>query len=66
MRPPELDDLLRGYLQLRDPVGTALNEESAHGSYFDRVSAFQEGFDDGAQACRDNFGPDRVFTQREF
>ena len=66
LREPELDELLRGYLQLRDPVGTSTAAESAHGSYFDRVSAFQEGFDDGAPACRDNFGPDRVFTQGQF
>jgi predicted metalloprotease len=66
LRTPELDDVLRGYLQLRDPVGTSLAEESAHGSYFDRVSAFQEGFDSGAEACRDNFGPGRPLTQDEF
>jgi predicted metalloprotease len=66
LREPELDELLRGYLQLRDPVGTSTAAESAHGSYFDRVSAFQEGFDDGAEACRDQYGPGRVFTQGEF
>jgi predicted metalloprotease len=62
----DLDQLLRGYFLLRDPVGTGSGEQQAHGSYFDRVSAFQEGFDDGAEACRDRFGPDRVFTQGEF
>ncbi|MGX5657346.1 neutral zinc metallopeptidase [Geodermatophilus nigrescens] len=62
----DLDQLLRGYFLLRDPVGTGSGEQQAHGSYFDRVSAFQEGFDDGATACRDRFGPDRVFTQGEF
>jgi predicted metalloprotease len=66
LREPELDEVLRGYLLLRDPVGTGLNEESAHGSYFDRASAFQEGFDEGPLACRDDFGPDRVFTQGRF
>jgi predicted metalloprotease len=66
LRGPELDELLRGYLLLRDPVGTSTAAESAHGSYFDRVSAFQEGFDSGVAACRDNFGPDRVFTQGSF
>ncbi|WP_104526285.1 neutral zinc metallopeptidase [Blastococcus atacamensis] len=66
LREGELDDLLRGYFLLRDPVGTSPAEQSAHGSYFDRVSAFQEGFDDGPEACRDRFGPDRVFTQGEF
>jgi predicted metalloprotease len=62
----DLDQLLRGYFLLRDPVGTGSGEQQAHGSYFDRVSAFQEGFDDGAEACRDNYGPGRVFTQGEF
>jgi predicted metalloprotease len=66
LREPELDELLRGYFLLRDPVGTSTAEQSAHGSYFDRVSAFQEGFDHGPEACRDNFGPDRVFTQGSF
>ncbi|MGY1660569.1 hypothetical protein ACI78Q_05020 [Geodermatophilus sp. SYSU D00705] len=66
IREPELDELLRGYLLLRDPVGTGTDEEQAHGSYFDRVAAFQEGFDDGPVACRDRFGSDRVFTQGEF
>jgi len=66
IRPAELDDVLRGYLLLRDPVGTGLNEGEAHGSYFDRVSAFQEGFDDGPTACRDDFGQDRPYTQGEF
>jgi predicted metalloprotease len=66
IREEELDELLRGYLLLRDPVGTSTAAESAHGSYFDRVSAFQEGFDSGPEACRDRFGPDRTFTQGEF
>ncbi|GAB4080191.1 hypothetical protein GCU67_16120 [Modestobacter muralis] len=66
IRPGELDDVLRGYLLLRDPVGTGVGESQAHGSYFDRVSAFQQGFDDGPVACRDEFGEERVFTQGRF
>src|SRR3954465_4980603 len=66
LREPQLDGLLRGYFLLRDPVGTGTAEQSAHGSYFDRVSAFQGGFDGGPEACRDDFGPDRVFTQGSF
>jgi predicted metalloprotease len=66
IRPGELDDVLRGYLLLRDPVGTGQGAGEAHGSYFDRVSAFQEGFDDGPTACRDAFGPDRPLTQSQF
>jgi predicted metalloprotease len=66
LRGPELDALLRGYFLLRDPVGTSTAENSAHGSYFDRVSGFQDGFDGGPETCRDEFGPDRLFTQGTF
>ena len=66
IRPGELDQVLRGYLLLRDPVGTGTREQQAHGSYFDRVSGFQQGFDDGPAACRDEFGADRPFTQEAF
>lgn len=66
LQQSELDQLLRGYLLLRDPIGTPSGAQSAHGSGFDRVSAFQEGFDNGATDCRDDFGPDRVFTQSQF
>ena len=66
IRAPELDDVIRGFLLLRDEPGSAADDESAHGSYFDRVSAFQEGFDSGAQACRDNYDADRLFTLAEF
>jgi predicted metalloprotease len=65
LREPDLDQLLRGYFLLRDPVGTPRGQQ-AHGSFFDRVSAFQEGFDAGPTACRDRFGRDRVFTQGSF
>jgi predicted metalloprotease len=62
----DLDQLLRGYLQLRDPVGTSQAAEMAHGSAFDRMSAFQEGYDGGPTGCRDDFGADRVFTHGTF
>ncbi|CAN5333748.1 neutral zinc metallopeptidase [soil metagenome] len=66
IRPSELDDVLRGYLLLRDEPGSGPTDRGAHGSYFDRVSAFQEGFDQGAQACADNYSDERLFTQGEF
>ena len=66
IRAPELDDVIRGFLLLRDEPGTAAEDDRAHGSYFDRVSAFQEGFDSGAQACRDNYDDERLFTLAEF
>jgi hypothetical protein len=38
-------------LEVRDPVGTDQFIEGGHGSAFDRVGAFQEGFVNGAQRC---------------
>ncbi|GAB3362320.1 neutral zinc metallopeptidase [Modestobacter lapidis] len=66
IRAAELDEVLRGYLLLRDPVGTSTREQEAHGSYFDRVSAFQQGFDEGPTSCRDEFGENRPYTQDRF
>jgi predicted metalloprotease len=66
IRTPELDDVIRGFLLLRDDVGSDPEDTQAHGSYFDRVSAFYEGFDGGVQPCRDDFGEDRLFTAAAF
>lgn len=66
IRTPELDDVVRGFLLLRDDVGSDPDDTRAHGSYFDRVSAFYEGFDGGLAPCRDDFGPDRLFTAAPF
>jgi predicted metalloprotease len=66
IRVPELDKIIRGYLITADTAGSNPDEEGAHGSYFDRVSAIAEGYDSGVEDCRDRFGPDRVFTAAEF
>jgi predicted metalloprotease len=66
LRTPELDDVIRGFLLLRDDVGSDPNDSQAHGSYFDRVSAFYEGFDSGVASCRDDFGEDRLYTAAAF
>jgi hypothetical protein len=66
IRTPELDDVVRGFLLLRDDVGSDPEDTQAHGSYFDRVSAFYEGFNSGLGACRDDFGEDRLFTAASF
>jgi predicted metalloprotease len=67
LRVTELDDVLIGFLELRDPVGsTDASVEGAHGSGFDRVSGFYAGFTGGIGSCRDDFGPDRIFTARAF
>lgn len=66
LRTPELDEVVRGFLLLRDDVGSDPEDTQAHGSYFDRVSAFYEGFDGGLGLCRDDFGVDRLFTAAAF
>jgi predicted metalloprotease len=66
IRKPELDDVLAGYLTLSDPVGSDPEDNQAHGSYFDRLAAFSDGFDKGVATCRDDFGPDRLFTDAAF
>jgi len=49
----DLDTALAGVLDLRDNPGTAKTDPNAHGSGFDRVSAFQDGFDNGLDRCKD-------------
>ena len=46
-----LDQAVAGLLELRDSLGVPGSSSSAHGSGFDRVSAFQEGFEEGPEAC---------------
>ncbi len=46
-----LDDAIGGFLELRDSVGVSGADAQAHGSGFDRVSAFQHGFEEGNETC---------------
>jgi predicted metalloprotease len=48
----DLDRALAGFLQLRDPSGVDGGQDGAHGNAFDRVSAFQDGLQSGAEACK--------------
>ncbi len=48
----DLDTALAGILDLKDTPGTNVQDPSAHGSGFDRVSAFQDGFDHGVDGCK--------------
>jgi predicted metalloprotease len=51
------DGLLRtaisGVIQFRDDPGTTSDQQGAHGSAFDRISAFQDGFEGGVVTCAD-------------
>ncbi|MGH9117157.1 MAG: neutral zinc metallopeptidase [Acidimicrobiales bacterium] len=51
IRFEDLDSSLAGFLELRDSPNTSLLDPGAHGTAFDRVSAFQDGFFNGAEKC---------------
>jgi predicted metalloprotease len=48
-----LNQVLATMMFIRDQVGTTSTDESAHGSAFDRVTAFQFGFADGPVRCNE-------------
>jgi predicted metalloprotease len=48
----QLDNALAGILEVRDTPGKEKTDQNAHGSGFDRVSAFQDGYDNGPTACK--------------
>jgi predicted metalloprotease len=48
-----LDQAIAGFLELRDGIGVDALDPQAHGTGFDRIGAFQEGFAQGAARCAD-------------
>jgi predicted metalloprotease len=61
----DLDRALSGFLLFRDPLGSDASDRQAHGSGFDRVSAFQDGYERGVPFCA-KFNDGRTFTQVGF
>ena len=61
-----LDNAMEALVMFRDPVGTEQSDDGAHGDAFDRVSAFQDGYDQGVDLCKDISVENRTFTQRGF
>jgi predicted metalloprotease len=47
----DLDKAVAGFLELRDGVGTDAANPAAHGTGFDRIGSFVEGFEQGAERC---------------
>lgn len=47
----DLDLAIAGFLTLRDGVGTSAADPAAHGTGFDRVGAFSEGYEEGLARC---------------
>jgi predicted metalloprotease len=62
----QLDKAIGALATFRDPVGTGSNEDGAHGDAFDRVSAFQDGYQQGPKLCAGMTVDNRQFTQRTF
>ncbi|MGM1063497.1 neutral zinc metallopeptidase [Saccharothrix sp. Mg75] len=61
-----LDSALGALITFRDPVGTSPDDQSAHGNAFDRVSAFQDGYQQGTKFCAAMTVQNRPFTQQAF
>ena len=61
-----LDSALESLIAFRDPIGTEQTDRGAHGDAFDRVSAFQDGYDHNAGLCAAMSVDNRRFTQRGF
>ncbi|MGH9290515.1 MAG: neutral zinc metallopeptidase [Acidimicrobiales bacterium] len=58
----ELDSSVAGMVAIRDQPGTNENDPGAHGSAFDRIGAFQEGYENGPRHCATYEGaPRRTF-----
>jgi len=62
----QLDTALAGILELRDSPGTSKIDPSAHGSGFDRVGAFQDGYDNGLETCKNYRDDDPVVVELPF
>ena len=61
-----LDPALEALVSFRDPIGTSQDDQGAHGDAFDRVSAFQDGFEQGVKLCAGMTAQNREFTLRGF
>lgn len=62
----DLDLALAGVLDLRDTPGTSKIDPNAHGSGFDRVSAFQDGYDNGLEKCKNYRDDDPMVLELPF
>jgi predicted metalloprotease len=62
----KLDTALESLVTFRDPIGTEQTDKGAHGDAFDRVSAFQDGYDQGVKLCAGMSVDNRKFTLRGF
>jgi predicted metalloprotease len=59
----EIKQGLIAMIQVRDPLNGNANDPNAHGTGFDRVGAFQDGFTGGVARCKPFFTEDRKLIQ---
>ena len=62
----DLDGALAGLLDVRDTPGKLKFDEDAHGSGFDRVGAFQDGYDNGLDKCKNYRDDDPIVLELPF
>lgn len=62
----ERDQAMAALVAFRDPLGVSPRDSAAHGNAFDRVSAFQDGYDGSATTCSGMTTANHPFTQRAF
>ena len=62
----DMDEALAGILDLRDTPGKDRFDPDAHGSGFDRVGAFQDGYDNGVARCKDYRDDDPIVIELPF
>ena len=62
----DLDKALAGILDIRDTPGTVNIDPNAHGSGFDRVGAFQDGYDNGLDNCKNYRDDDPMVLELPF
>lgn len=65
-RPGDLEVAILAMLEFRDAPGSSPDDPSAHGSAFDRLGAFQDGFQEGAPRCANYFVDPPVVVQLPF
>ncbi|MET0920215.1 MAG: neutral zinc metallopeptidase [Acidimicrobiia bacterium] len=62
----DLESSLAALIEFRDVPGTSADDSSAHGSAFDRVNAFQEGFEQGPERCAAYFEDPPIVVELPF
>ena len=66
VQPGDLEASLGAMLEIRDTPGQSAEDPSAHGSAFDRISAFQDGFESGPAKCAGYFDNPPVLVELPF